>query len=544
MHIEFLRTTLVSDELIKRPLGKYYTPLKLAGQLSKVVADVIPHKNNLSIADPFCGDGRLLAALSNELISRGVQRIRLEGWDIDTSAIDKCLKELVPTFAPGVTSCFYVKDSFLEEPSEKFDVIITNPPWEILKPDKKLDSELSLSQREQYKAHLKRYDKKLAINLPNSHPTRKFAGWGTNLSKCGLELAVKLLRQNGVLGILLPKSVMMDHVSSNFREWLFNSVAVASLESYPAEAKIFEQVDQDLLLGVFKKQKPKRSYFSFVKYDSRLEPKISTPILFCPESLNKTHYTLPLIEGNNYVTQKFQNLKRLHDFEAPGKLWLGRELDETGYSNFVMDKGKHHFLKARMITRYSFQPEALYVNEAKRKLPPTAVLERIAWRDIARRTQERRVKACIIPVNCVTGNSLHVAHTYGSSDRLKALLVVLNSFVFEYQVRASNTTGHISLNCVRNVKIPNLFESSACELLSVCYDEFKSGREAFTEELLEIVVAKLYGLEKFEFEKLLESFDKVPTAYKLDLLSNKAWQINTTILCKKSLITTLLHSAN
>ena len=47
-------------------------------------------------------------------------------------------------------------------------------------------------ERDPLVAALARYDRELASAFPLSQPSRKFSGWGTNLSRAGLEAAARL----------------------------------------------------------------------------------------------------------------------------------------------------------------------------------------------------------------------------------------------------------------------------------------------------------------------------------------------------------------
>jgi len=130
-------------------------------------------------------------------------------------------------------------------------VLLTNPPWEALKPDRRELKQLTPEARAAYVAALRSYDEQLARLLPQSQPDKKFSGWGTNLSRCGLEFSIRLLRPNGWCGIILPSSLFSDQVSVRLRRWLFHETSLRRLSAYPAEARLFGGVDQTCSAAIF-----------------------------------------------------------------------------------------------------------------------------------------------------------------------------------------------------------------------------------------------------------------------------------------------------
>lgn len=144
---------------------------------------------------------------------------------------------------------------------------------------------------------------------------------------------------------------------------------------------------------------------------------------------------------------------------------------------------------------------------------------RIAWRDISRPSQKRRMIATIIPPNSLAGNSLGVVYyKSGSQDSLFSLLGIINSLCFEFQLRSFLATGHVSLSALRKTAIPSekilLQHSELKQLVISCIEGCCDA-----ELKIEAYVAKnIYKLDLNEFNKLLSSFDKIELAEKESLL--------------------------
>lgn len=520
------QSNLVSEaeraRLISRALGRFYTPAAIGRELSASVWEVARRSLRpiMRIGDPFCGDGRLIVWLLECAAkdSSDTTRFVIDLWDYDRSAVENAailVSRAADHLSLDVEIQTYVGDTYARalEKTDHFDVVVTNPPWDVIKPDERELRQLSVEDSALYIEGLRERDRFLAENYPLSQPSRKFSGWGTNLARCGSELALRLTRNSGVCGVVSPASLFADQVSAVLREWLFGEHKLSRLSFFPAEARLFENVDQPSVSYVVTKQKADQSPFHLSVYDNS-GVQIATHAVAIPhEDLGRGGYVLPILFGPGPLAllPKFASMPTFSDLERDPNigLWAGRELDETRHSTYLASEGRYLFVKGRMIDRFQFcEHPTRWVRCDGPRIPISADFVRIGWRDVSRPNQKRRMKATLIPAGWVTGNSLNVAYfREPDAQRTAAFLGFVNSFVFEYQVRAYLATAHMSLGTVRRVRLPILTAADTARLSEVV-NECLSGSE-INMQRSEVLVAKLYGLERHEFESVLHSFPKV-----------------------------------
>lgn len=126
--------------------GVHYTPPELAGFLADEIAARVDDCQTLTILDPACGDGELLAAIVQALPQECRHNIRLVGYETDESAAHRAEKRLalLKVFAAEVANADFLSlDSVhprlrqnglfdkLALASERtmFDIVIANPPY-------------------------------------------------------------------------------------------------------------------------------------------------------------------------------------------------------------------------------------------------------------------------------------------------------------------------------------------------------------------------------------------------------------------------------
>lgn len=522
-HLTLLdRNVAENGTLIKRNAGRYFTPLWLASSLATKILKSTGDCDRLNIVDPFCGDGRLVITLLKEL-SRSdrfqkLDKVNVDLWDNSKENIQSA-KEAVQNCRDSLS--FRVKfrskvtDSFFKTRSSygKYDVVITNPPWETLKPDSRELRHLSQEMRSTVSQELRDYDNRLAKILPNSQPVKKLYGWGTNLSRCGLELSINLLTNSGICGIVLPSTLYGDQLSTKLREWLFTQVRIESVDHYPAEARLFKGVDQPVIMSILRKAKsPERSKVVVTRHNRNKAVVGTTHINLNHHSMNMFEFRIP----TDLTTEEFEVQKRLANFPIlanwevanGGQLWMGRELDETNYKSFVSSKGNIPFVKGRDIHRFNFvKARGTFLVKDRRKLPRSMEHRRLAWRDVSRRSQVRRMLATLIPEGFVTGNSLNVGYFVDADAiKLKALLGIFNSLIFEFQLRTRLATGHVSLGSVRGIHIPDFDDKKLVNRLATLVDRVMDG-DLGAEATIDSLVADALGLTANEKNTILSHFN-------------------------------------
>lgn len=521
-------STYSGKTLGERLTGRFYTPKLIADLLATYLAPASLTAKTIKIIDPFCGDGRLIVSVINHLkgfIANCDLCITL--WDCDREAIsiakENVRNALVDNGIRGSISAQCINTfNYAKNYNEAYDLCITNPPWEVLKPDRREIKFLGLADREIITNQLRKFDAILTELYPLSQPTKKFSGWGTNLARVGTELAIRLVRNNGVIGIICPATLFADQTSLPLRRWILSDVRLQKMAYFPAESKLFDRVDQpSICFSGIRGNATQEIDLSI--YDAKCSlQEIGT--LSAANIYKQPGLTIPFQTGLRglEITALFDGLQRFGDLEqGHNGLWAGREIDETGYQRFLADHGEYRFVKGRMISRYELPNlPTSFIGADGPMVPDSANHERLAWRDVSRPTQKRRVQATLIPAKWAAGNSIHVAYFRdGCRKRLRQLLALMNSLAFEIQARALLSTSHVSLGVIRQIRIPNL--KSTKHLSEMCNIRLEGRTDV--DCALEVACAKAYGLDRDHFSLLLDLFPKISQLEKSMLLSKDYW---------------------
>lgn len=526
-----------SEELLLAlTTGRFYTHEFIGRRLAKATIDAISGRlgSPIRIVDPFCGDGRLvswfLEALSGNPMASHTE-FSVELWDCDGVALEaasnrvKALAGSVKTLS--VASYHWDTFSNARDRFGMFDVVLTNPPWELLKPDPRQLRGMDEERARDYSRSLRDEDRRLSALYPASRPRVRYAGWGLNLSRCGTEVALSLLKPDGFAGIVVPASLFADSSSSGIRQILATSFQLLSMDYFPSEARLFPGTDQPAVATLVRRRASSGVSLQLTVFDAALHARDRSRLKISNTELERTDFVIPgQLSARSYPI--FRKLWRFCEFSAlegvaSKSLVAGRELDETRIGERLADSGTHLFVKGRMVTRFGTNLESAKFVIPGTGIPTSAGHWRIAWRDVSRTTQARRVQASLIPPGVVTGNSLSVAYFRDDNmHRLRALLLLMTSAVFEFQVRMYLATPHISLASVRKGRLPTLQSKALVDGLARICDKCMTGKRSALIEG-EVRSAQAYGITRVELETILAEFGRLSCAEKSAIVDSSCW---------------------
>ena len=121
-------------EDVKAGAGQYFTPRALI----RAIVDVMRPEPGMTICDPACGTGGFLLAAHDYIarhhhLDRDQQRhLRYEalhGWEIVDATARLCVMNLYLHGIGGDASPIRVADSLATDPGDRFDMVLTNPPF-------------------------------------------------------------------------------------------------------------------------------------------------------------------------------------------------------------------------------------------------------------------------------------------------------------------------------------------------------------------------------------------------------------------------------
>lgn len=298
-----------------------------------------------------------------------------------------------------------------------FDAIITNPPWEIFKPNSKEFFEEYSDLVTKKKMTIKDFEKEQAkllkdgdvreawLKYQSEYPhvsafyrsapqyknqisivDGKKAGTDINLYKLFLEQCHNLLRDGGRCGIIIPSGVYTDLGSKQLREMLFSSAQVDTLFGLSNEKFIFEAVHHAFkfcILSFAKGGKTEQFRAAFrINPREAVEAARLEEFLHSPEShLQLSTSIVHRVSPDSLSVMEFKNgtdvsimeriLKQSRLGGTLSSRWnfvLGNEFHMTGDSKlFKMEPGKERLplFEGKMIWQFDHQlsPPRYWISE-------------------------------------------------------------------------------------------------------------------------------------------------------------------------------------
>lgn len=393
-----------------------------------------------------------------------------------------------------------------------FDAIVTNPPWEIFKPQAKEFFAEHSDLVTKNKMTIKEFEKEQTKLLKNPeireawleyqsrfpHVSLYFRGTphyknqiatvngkkvGTdiNLYKLFLEQCYNLLREGGQCGIVIPRGIYTDLGTKQLRELFFSKTNITGLFCLENRKEIFEGVHRSYKIVVLTFEKggyTKTFPAAFMRLDvEELEhfPKqgallLAVDLIRClsPDSLSVMEFKN---ETDVRIAQKMLRFPLLGEkIEDTWNLVLCNEFHMTGDSKlFKTEPGPKRLplYEGKMIHQFNhqFSDPRYWINEKEgrtallgRNLDNGQKLDyqsyRLGHRSIGRSTDERTMIATVLPSRVFFGHSINATPSMLAHDMLY-VVALLNSFVLDFSLR-QRVSANLTMFYIYQLPVPRL----------------------------------------------------------------------------------------
>lgn len=466
---ETAKVAEIGNSTRQRQFGIYYTSFALA---SALIEEAIRLKGTShgTFFEPCVGGGAfLIAFIDANLGDQNPSKIQVEDVlarcyvaDNDPTAISN-LKEFLPAYLKtkyghDVTlpdTNYFVGDSLFQEGDSglrirdfeetfgldaKFDFVVTNPPYLLLKKDTRLGEQAVTSTSN------------IASTVKSSN-LFQFESGTSNLFKLFTEAILdKWTAPDGVAGLLIPRSLLTDSQSKKLRDFLLSHFEIGTIVNLNEGNEHFKAVGQAFSAFAAKKGKSTRDV-SFGKLEGN-------PTVFQQTSsnaLSKLREVAPNGGLFELTSEEYRTLKLLSSVstvsESHALVNLRGEFDMTlDRKHLTTTNTGLRLVQGSNINHYSLEEPTKFVDQdfLNRPKGKWVLKHRIACQQISNMNSTRRLKWAHIPPGFVLANSCNfiAVHDDKLGDEpysdLAFLLGLLNSDAMNTRFKLLSANNHVS----------------------------------------------------------------------------------------------------
>jgi len=238
--------TQTVSQTFKKDNGQFFTPQAIARFMGSFVST---NRTQIDILDPGCGTAILTCALVENLVEKNpnIETINLVAYETDTNLISLSEKSLsylknwlsnkgislqyiicVHDFIMEYYDCLNPPSLHFSDKKQDFDFIISNPPYfKLSKEDKRV---------------------KAAQVIIDGQP---------NIYSIFLAIATRMLKDDGEMIFIVPRSFTSGRYFNSFRNYFFNYVQIEFIHLFESRKDTFSK-DNVLQETLILKAKPKK----------------------------------------------------------------------------------------------------------------------------------------------------------------------------------------------------------------------------------------------------------------------------------------------
>lgn len=376
-----------------------------------------------------------------------------------------------------------------------FDVVFSNPPYCLLKINKKANEHQKLNG---YYVNLQSKVQN-EINFFKTSGVYQYSIEGMlNYYQLSIEMILRLTKAKGQIGIICPSSLFGDLTSTKLRKHILTSHKLHFIRYYPEAARLFENVSQSTVIFYMQK-KGKTDKIGIEISDSTFEIDLETI-----KNVFPSNFEIPLIDKIGWsILSKISQQKKIKEISFIRN--RRGELDLTLYKPFITTKNTGwRLVRGNMISEKGvidknggFVEIEGFLNKKSEDFKANDYNKvRLVCQQISNVDMQKRLKFVFCEKTDILGNSCNYIVSTRNEEDLKKLFFILNSELLNWRFKITSSNNHI-----------NNYELD--ELPIVDLDSF--GLNDLSNNEIDQTICELYHLTNKETNYILSNTNKERT---------------------------------